>query len=152
MYVHNHGYDNCGNKWRWHTSIFKQKPTRISCVKRSKINVTQLSRRSNTTLAFVSSPCSFEFLRSLHCWKVAPIFTRFKPLAWSQPFFLMFCFSDIFLFLIYHLSLSIVDLLISILCIQIEHSLLSVITRHPPYYWLATSVFLDSVRRCFYQL
>ncbi len=55
-YVHNHGNDDCGNKWRWHTSIFKQKPTQISCVKQCKINVNHLSRRSNTTSASDSRP------------------------------------------------------------------------------------------------
>ncbi len=30
-YVHNHSNDDRENKWRWHTSIFKQKPTWISC-------------------------------------------------------------------------------------------------------------------------
>ncbi len=49
-------------------------------------------------------------------------------------------------FIICHLSLSIVDLLISVLCTQIERSLLSISTRHAPYCWLATSVFWDSVR------
>ncbi len=38
------------------TSIFKQKPTQISFVKRSKINVTHLSRRNNATSAYDSSP------------------------------------------------------------------------------------------------
>ncbi len=80
-YIRNHGNDDRGNKWRWHTSIFKQKPTRISCVKRSKINVTPLLRRNNATSAYNSSPsCS---LSSLHRWKAAPIFTRVLPLAWS---------------------------------------------------------------------
>ncbi len=55
-YVRNHGNDNCGNKWSWHTSIFKQKPTWISCVKRSKINVTHLSRKNNATTASNSRP------------------------------------------------------------------------------------------------
>ncbi len=30
MYVHNHGNDDRRDKWRWHTSIFKQKPTRFT--------------------------------------------------------------------------------------------------------------------------
>ncbi len=50
--VHNHGNDDHGNKLRWHTSIFKQKLTWISCVKRSKINVSHLSRTNNATTAF----------------------------------------------------------------------------------------------------
>ncbi len=44
----------------------------------------------------------------------------------------MFCSSDIFLFFIFHLSLSIIDLLISIMCTQIECFLLSIITRNAP--------------------
>ncbi len=55
-YAHNHGNEDRRNKWRWHTSIFKQKPTWISCVKQSKINVTHLSRRNNATSAYDSSP------------------------------------------------------------------------------------------------
>ncbi len=39
-YVLNHGNEVRRNKWRGHTSIFKQKPTRISCVKQGEINVT----------------------------------------------------------------------------------------------------------------
>ncbi len=81
MYIHNHGNDDRGNKWRWHTSIFKQKPTRISCVKQSKINITHLSKRNNATSASASRPfCS---LSSLHHWKAAPRFSRVLPLAWS---------------------------------------------------------------------
>ncbi len=106
-------------------SIFNQKTAWISSVKRSKIN---LSKTNNTTSASDSSPS--HSLSSLHRWKAAPIFTWALPLAWSEPFFLLFCFSDIFLFFIGHLSLSIVDLLISVLCIQIENSLLSISTRH----------------------
>ncbi len=41
------------------TSIFKQKPTRISCVNKSKINVTHLSKRNNTTSASDSRSLSF---------------------------------------------------------------------------------------------
>ncbi len=62
-----------------HTSIFKQKPTQISCVKQSKINVTHLSRRNNTNSASNSSPS--HSLSSLHCWKATLIFTRVLPLA-----------------------------------------------------------------------
>ncbi len=47
------------------TSIFKQKPTWISCVKQSKIDVTHLSRRNNATSASDSSPsCSLSSLHS----------------------------------------------------------------------------------------
>ncbi len=47
------------------TSIFKQKPIWISCVKQSKINVTHLSRRNNATSASNSSPsCSLSSLHS----------------------------------------------------------------------------------------
>ncbi len=42
-YIHNHDNDNRWNKWKWHKSIFKQKPARISFVKQSIINITQLS-------------------------------------------------------------------------------------------------------------
>ncbi len=55
-YVHNHGNDDRGNKRRWHTSIFNQKPTLVCCVKRSKINVTHQSRNNNTTSASGSIP------------------------------------------------------------------------------------------------
>ncbi len=41
-------------------------------------------------------------------------------------------FSDIILIFFHHLSLSIVNLLISVLCTQTERSLLPVITRHAP--------------------
>ncbi len=75
-----------------------------------------------------------------------------SPLAWSEPFILMFCSSEIFLIFIFNFSLSIIDLLISILCTQIERSLLSVIKRHAPYCWLAASVFRYTLRhwsKCF---
>ncbi len=51
-------------------------------------------------------------------------------------------------FPLFYLSLSIVGLIISVLCTQIECSLIYIITRHIPYCWLATSVFWDSVRHC----
>ncbi len=54
-----------------HTSIFKQKPTWISFVTRSKINVTHLSRRNSATSASDSSPS--RCLSSLDCWKAAPM-------------------------------------------------------------------------------
>ncbi len=110
------------------TSIFKQKPTRISCVKQSKINVTHLSKRNNTTSASDSSPSrslSFspagKLLRYLHGSYLLPD---------HNPFFnvLFLWFSSFF---ICHFSLSVVDLLISILYTQIERSLLSISTRLP---------------------
>ncbi len=89
-YVRYHGNDDRGNKWRWHTSIFKQKPTRISCVKQSKINITHLSRRNlEATSASASRPS--HSLSSLQ--------------GWSHLFFLIFCFSDIFLFFLSVISL-----------------------------------------------
>ncbi len=42
--------DHHGNKRRWHTSIFKQKPTQISCVKQFKINATHLSKKIKCNL------------------------------------------------------------------------------------------------------
>ncbi len=116
--------DDRGNKRRWHTSIFKQKPTQISCVKQCKINATSASD---------SSPS--RSLISLHRWKAAPIFMRV---------FLIFCFSDFFP-AICSRSANIR------LCSQIEHSLLSIITRHAPYCWLATNVFWDSFRKAFFK-
>ncbi len=53
-----------------------------------------------------------------------------------------------FPYFISHLSLSIVDLLISVLCTQIEQSIIRILNRHAPYRWLATSVFWDSVWHC----
>ncbi len=139
--------DNHRNKRRWHTSIFKQKPTQISCVKQSKINVTHLSRRNNATSASDSSPsCS---LSSLHRWKAASIFTRSYLLPDRNPSFPSEFSSFLSSYNIYlSIYLSIIDLLISVLCTQIECSLLSIITRHTPYCWLAASVFLETVRHC----
>ncbi len=53
---------------------------------------------------------------------------------------------------IFHLpSLSIIDLLISVLCTQIVCSLLSITTRHAPYCWLAASVFFKTVVKNVFQ-
>ncbi len=55
-HVRTHPWQRRSRKQVKKTSIFKQKPTRISCVKQSKINVTHLSKRNNTTSASESSP------------------------------------------------------------------------------------------------
>ncbi len=117
-YIHNHGNDNRVNKRRWHTSIFKQKPTQISCVKQCKINFTHISRRNNITSASASSPSCF--LSSLHCWKAAP--KRVGPTC----LIVTLLFNVLFLwhFPLYHLPF-IVDLLISVLYTQIECTFLS---------------------------
>ncbi len=125
------------------TSIFKLKPTQISFVKQCKLNITHLSWRNRTTSVSDSRPS--RSLSSLQCWKTARIFTQVLPLVWSYLFFLMFCSSDVFLFLIFHFSLSIVNLLISVLCTKIE---CCIITRHAPYCWLAACEFWDMVRHC----
>ncbi len=101
-------------------SIIKQKPARISCVKQSKINVTPHLKITNTTSESDSS--SSRSLSSLHRWKSAPIF-----LPDRNPF-VSLIFS--YFFFICHLSLSIVNLIISVLCTQIERSPLSISTRH----------------------
>ncbi len=91
-YVHNHSKDDHGNKWRWHTSIFKQNPTDKLCeLKQCKINITHLSRRNNATLAFdLSSSCSLSVLS-----------TTGKLLRYLRRYLLPdrkpFCSSDIFL-------------------------------------------------------
>ncbi len=109
------------------TSIFKQKPTRISCVKQSKINVTHLSKRNNTTSASDSSPSrSLNFsppLESCSDIYAGPTSCLIITLLFNVLFLLIFSF------FICHLSLSVVDLLISILYTQIERSFLS---RHAP--------------------
>ncbi len=145
MYVHNHGNDDRGRTSE-DTSIFKQKPTRISCVKQSKINVTHLSKRNNTTSASDSSPsrslsfspplesCSDIYTGPTSCLIITLIFNVL--FLWYFP-----------LFFICHFSLSVVDLLISVLYTQIERSLLSISTRHAPLL-LVGCVFWDSVRHC----
>ncbi len=76
-----------------------------------------IKKRNNATSASDSSPS--RSLSSLHRWKAAPIFTWVLPLAGSYP---SFCFVPP----IFSSFLSIVDLLISVLCTQIERSLLSI--------------------------
>ncbi len=110
------------------TSIFKQKPTRISCVKQSKINITHLSKRNNTTSASDSSPSlSLSFSPPLEsCTDIytGPISCLIITLLFNVLFLLIFSS-----FFICHFSLSVVDLLISVLYTQIERSFLS---RHVP--------------------
>ncbi len=118
MYVHNHGNDDHGNKWRWHTSTFKQKPVWISCVKQSKINVTHLSRRNNATLTS-DSRHPWDLRRSYFLPNLNPYFLCFVSLIFSFSFF-------------YLTSLSIYNQYANILCAQIERSLLSIITKHVP--------------------
>ncbi len=48
--------DDRGNKRRWHKSIFKQKPTQISCVNQRKFNVTHLSRNNTIGVRFEPFP------------------------------------------------------------------------------------------------
>ncbi len=121
------------------TSIFKQKPTRISCVKQSKINVTHLSKRNNTTSASDSSPSrSLNFsppLESCSDIYAGPTSCLIITLLFNVLFLLIFSS-----FFICHFSLSVVDLLISILYTQIERSFCQ---DTPPYCWLAASVFWD---------
>ncbi len=111
MYVHNHGNDDHGNKWRWHTSTFKQKPVWISCVKQSKINVTHLSRRNNATLTSDSR----------HPWDLR----RFYFLPNLNPYFLCFV-SLIFSFSFFYLtSLSIYNQYANILPVRSNWALSS---------------------------
>ncbi len=110
----------------------KKTTTRISCVKQSKINVTHLSRRNNTTSASDSSPsrslsfspplesCSDIYAGPTSCLIVTLLFNVL--FIWYFPFYFFIC----------HFSLSVVDLLISVLYTQIERSLLSISTRHAP--------------------
>ncbi len=99
-------------------------------MKRSKINVTHQSRRKQRNFGVRFEPFPLhEFsppLESCSDIYAGPTSCLIATLL------LMYCFYDIFLSFICHLSLSIVDLLISVLCTQIEHSLLSIITRHAP--------------------
>ncbi len=116
-------------------------------MKQCKINVTHLSKRNKATSASDSRPTAGKLLRCLHGYYLLPD---------HNPSFLMFCFSDIFLsfylpslsiyisFYLPSLSIYTVDLLISVLCTQIER-FSSIITRHAPYCRLATSVFWDKI-------
>ncbi len=142
VYIHNPGNDDHGNKQRWHTSIFKQKPTRL-CEKKQNQRYSPIKKKQrNFTVRFKLFPllefspplesCSDIYTGPTSCLVVTLLF---------NVLFLWF-----FLFFISHLSLSIVDLLISVLCTQTERSLLSVITRCAPHCWLAISVFWDTVR------
>ncbi len=129
-----------------HTSIFKQKPTQISCVKQSKnqhyLPIQKNKQRNRGvwiqafTLLEISPPLESPryFCGPTSCLIITLLF---------NVLFLLF-----FHFFICHLSLSIVDLLISVLSTQIECSLLSIITRHAPYCRLATSGLWDSVPCC----
>ncbi len=141
-YTHNPIYS--GNKWRWHTSIFTQQPTHVSCVKQCEINVTHLSRRNNTTS--VSDSSRSRSLSSLHRWRAAPIFTRdYLPIG---TLLLIFYFSNIFLF-VYLPSPSIYSRSANVcLWTQIERFFALSSQDTPPHCWLATSVFWDSVRCC----
>ncbi len=59
----------------------------------------------------------------------------------------MFCSSDILL------SLSIVSLILSVLCTQIDHCLLSIITRHAPTAdWLQVCFGSDTVVKSVFQI
>ncbi len=123
-YVHNHGSDDHGHKWRWHASIFKQKPTQISCLKRSKINVnleeTMQPQRPVPGPAPWVLFTAGKLLRYLHKSYLLPDHNPFNVFfLWYLPLF-------------YLQSLSIYSRSSNILCSQIECSLPSLITRPPP--------------------
>ncbi len=126
MYVHNHGNDDRGNKWR-HKHI-QAKANKDKLCEQSKINVTHLSKRNNTTSASDSSPSrSLNFsppLESCSDIYAGPTSCLIITLLFNVLFLLIFSS-----FFICHFSLSVVDLLISILYTQIERSFLS---RHAP--------------------
>ncbi len=131
-YVHNPGIMTIAgrNKRRWHTSIFKQKPTQISCVKQCKINVTHLSKETTQPLCLIRALPAPRVLSTAGklLW-----YLRGSYLLPDRNLLFNVCSSDIFLFfLIFPCSLSIVDLLISVLYTQIERSPLAIITRHTP--------------------
>ncbi len=79
-YVHNPGITKIAETSKDDTQGYNKKPTRISCVKQCKINITCLSKRNNATDSSRSRSLS-----SLHCWKAAPIFTWVLPIAWTKP-------------------------------------------------------------------
>ncbi len=130
----------CGNKRRWYTSIFKQKPTQISCVKQCKINVTHLSKRNNATLASDSSPS--RSLSSLHrCSDIYAGLTSCLIVTLLCNVLFLRYFS-----LFYLPVLSIYSRSANIRPVHSNWALYH--TNHAPYCWLATSVFWDMVRHC----
>ncbi len=143
-YVHKHGNDNRRNKQRWHTSIFKQKPTQISFETMQNQRYSPIkNKQRNLSVQFGPFPLHEFLSKSSSDIYAGPSSCLIVTLLFNVLFLLYF---PLF---ICHLSLSIVDLLISVLCTQTERSLLSISARHAPYCWLAiTSVFWDSVRHC----
>ncbi len=120
--------DNRGRKRRWHKSIFKLRPARISCVNtKSKL----LRYQKETT----------QPLRPIQAlptpWVLSTAGKMLRYLRGSYPCLILnFLFNVLFLWyfplLLSAISLSIDDLLISVLCTRIERSLLTISTRHAP--------------------
>ncbi len=108
----------------------REDDTKASCVKQGKINVTHLSKETTQPwrllralpvpwVLFIAGSCSDIYRGPTSCLIVTLLFNVL--FLWYFP-----------LFFICNLSLFIVDLLISVLCTQIERSLLSISTRHAP--------------------
>ncbi len=136
MYVHNHGNDDHGNKWRRQKHIQAKANKDKLCETKQNQRYSPV-KRNNTTSASdsrslsVSPPlecCSDIYTVPTSCLIITLLFNV-----------LFLCYFP--LFSICHFSLSVVDLLISVLYTQIERSFLSISTRHAPYCWLAASVF-----------
>ncbi len=112
------------------TSIFRQKPTWISCVKRSKINVTHLSKKTKATSESATQPS--RSLSSLQRRKSAPIFTRVLPLADLIVTLLLKSFVSLIFSYFYLPSFSIYSWPANISPVHANWVLPSVITRHAP--------------------
>ncbi len=130
MYVHNPGITTIAEASEDNTQAYSNKSQQISCVKQCKINVTPLSRKKqrNLGLRFQAFPL-LEFSPALEsCSDVYSVPT--SCLIVTLLFNLLFL--RYFPLFIFQFSLSIVDLIVSVLYTQIERSLL-------PYCWLAAS-------------
>ncbi len=112
------------HKRKWHISIFKQKPTQISCVKQCKINL-KIQNATWRQIQALPAP-----------WFLSTAGKLLRYLRGSFSYFVSPMFSSFYLSIISICRRS-ADIC---LCTQIEHSLHSIITRHAPYCWLATSV------------
>ncbi len=128
-YVRNHGNDDHGNKWGWHTKHIQTKANtdklcetmqnqRYSPIKKKQCN---LGIRFEPFLLLEFSPplesCSDICAGPTICLIVTLLFNVL--FLWYFPLFFLS-------------AIAIVDLLISVLCTQIECSLLSIIARHAP--------------------
>ncbi len=123
MYVHNPDITTIAEASEDNTQAYSNKSQQISCVKQCKINVTPLSRKKqrNLGLRFQAFPL-LEFSPALEsCSDVYSVPT--SCLIVTLLFNLLFL--RYFPLFIFQFSLSIVDLIVSVLYTQIERSLLS---------------------------